>query len=201
MQIYIFYSHINKTIYDLNILTENVDKMTTRVRALYDFSGEPGTSELSITTDEVLTITRKDVGEGWWEGSNSRGQTGLFPEAYVEVVKETFSPVVSPTSLVSNSSPPTQQAPRYDQSADDWSQEHQEDWEDDWDEENETYSEIGPSARTTNNQPIAGSMYQNVQLPAPPAEDALSMTSTAPVKKSGIFAKSGDSYVLGELHF
>lgn len=175
---------------------------TTRVRALYDFSGEPGTSELSITTDEVLTITRKDVGEGWWEGSNSRGQTGLFPEAYVEIVHDRFSPpaVVSPTSVASNPSPPTQQAPRYDQSADDWGQEHQEDWEDDWDEDNETYSEIGPAARTAaqNQQSGGGSLYQNAVLPPPPADDAISLTSTAPVKKSGIFAKSGDSYVLGE---
>lgn len=172
--------------------------MTSRVRALYDFSGEPGTSELSIATDEVLTITRKDVGEGWWEGTNSRGQTGLFPEAYVEVIHEPFSPVVSPISAVSNPSPPTHQPPRYDQSTDDWGQEQQEDWEDDWDEENETYSEIGPGVRTPQQQPPGGSLYQNAVLPAPPTDDTVSVTSTALVKKSGIFVKTGDSYVLGK---
>lgn len=56
-----------------------------QVQALYDFTGEPGTAELSITAGEVLTVTRQNVGEGWWEGVNQAGQTGLFPAAYVEV--------------------------------------------------------------------------------------------------------------------
>ncbi|XP_063218974.1 sorting nexin lst-4 isoform X2 [Bacillus rossius redtenbacheri] len=58
--------------------------MPMKVRALYDFSGEPNTAELSISAGEVLTVTRQDVGEGWWEGINSVGKTGLFPAAYVE---------------------------------------------------------------------------------------------------------------------
>lgn len=52
---------------------------------LYDFVGEPGSSELSVTAGETLVVTRKDVGEGWWEGTNVNGRTGLFPAAYVEV--------------------------------------------------------------------------------------------------------------------
>lgn len=55
------------------------------MQALYDFTGEPGTAELSVTAGEVLTVTRQNVGEGWWEGVNQAGQTGLFPAAYVEV--------------------------------------------------------------------------------------------------------------------
>ncbi|BES90416.1 WASP-Hypothetical protein domain of Sorting nexin protein [Nesidiocoris tenuis] len=55
-----------------------------KVQAMYDFSGEPGSSELSIVTGEILTVTRTDVGEGWWEGTNQQGQTGLFPAAYVQ---------------------------------------------------------------------------------------------------------------------
>jgi len=47
--------------------------------------GEPGSSELSVTAGETLVVSRKDVGEGWWEGTNSSGRTGLFPAAYVEV--------------------------------------------------------------------------------------------------------------------
>lgn len=54
-----------------------------KVQVLYDFTGEPGTGELSISQGEILTVTRQDVGEGWWEGKNSSGQTGLFPAAYV----------------------------------------------------------------------------------------------------------------------
>lgn len=55
-----------------------------QVQVLYDFSGEPNTSELTINAGEILTVTRDDVGEGWWEGKNSRGDCGLFPESYVE---------------------------------------------------------------------------------------------------------------------
>ncbi|KAK8406087.1 hypothetical protein O3P69_007065 [Scylla paramamosain] len=56
-----------------------------KVRALYDFDAQPGTGELSIKEGEILTVSRQDVGEGWWEGTNSQGQAGLFPAAYVEV--------------------------------------------------------------------------------------------------------------------
>lgn len=56
-----------------------------QVRALYDFDAQPGTGELSIKEGEILTVSRQDVGEGWWEGTNSRGEAGLFPAAYVEV--------------------------------------------------------------------------------------------------------------------
>lgn len=52
---------------------------------MYDFHAEPGSAEIDIVTGEILTVTRKDVGEGWWEGTNQSGQTGLFPAAYVEV--------------------------------------------------------------------------------------------------------------------
>lgn len=56
-----------------------------QVQALYDFDAQPGTGELSIKEGEILTVSRQDVGEGWWEGTNSQGQAGLFPAAYVKV--------------------------------------------------------------------------------------------------------------------
>lgn len=202
--------------------------MTTHVRALYDFSGEPNTSELSIATDELLVLTRTDVGEGWWEGTNTNGQTGLFPEAYVEIyhvpsvaslpgTAATAATAIVPTSLPppSKVSPPHVQTPRYDPTADDWEQDAggPEEWDDDWDDDNDTYSEIGPGSRTgasSSRDVAAGSQqnrnnnFSNAMLPPPPPPgsdpDALSLTSTAPVKKSGIFAKSGDSYILGECY-
>lgn len=70
--------------------------MTTRVKALYDFTGEPNTSEISIGAGEILVLTRTDVGEGWWEGTNLQGKTGLFPEAYVELYKDTQPPPMAP---------------------------------------------------------------------------------------------------------
>lgn len=57
------------------------------MRALYDFAGEPGTAELSIVAGEVLTVMRDNVGDGWCEGYNQNGQSGLFPAAYVQAVE------------------------------------------------------------------------------------------------------------------
>lgn len=184
--------------------------MTTRVHALYDFSGEPGTSELSIIADEILVLTRTDVGEGWWEGTNQRGQTGLFPEAYVEIYKEqpTIAAVAAPPVVNTNSNVAAASAggagPRYDATSPEDGSEQQEDWDDDWDDDNETYSEIGP-AQGNNNNVIARQSnniqnhYQNAVLPQPPpSDDTQSITSSsAPLKKSGIFSKSGDTYILG----
>ncbi|KRZ14084.1 Sorting nexin-9 [Trichinella zimbabwensis] len=66
-----------------------------KVQVLYDFDAQPGSGELSVQTGEYLTVTRQachfcflylfDVGDGWWEGLNSRGEHGLFPQAYVQV--------------------------------------------------------------------------------------------------------------------
>ena len=58
---------------------------TFQARVLYDFKAQPGTGELTVTEGEILTVLRQNVGEGWWEGRNASGDTGLFPEAYVEV--------------------------------------------------------------------------------------------------------------------
>lgn len=59
-----------------------------KVKVLYDFTAQPNSSELSVKADEILTVTRQDVGEGWWEGTNIHGQCGLFPAGYVEVYSE-----------------------------------------------------------------------------------------------------------------
>ncbi|XP_071519378.1 sorting nexin-18-like isoform X2 [Panulirus ornatus] len=59
---------------------------SVKVRALYNFDAQPGTGELSIKEGEILSVSRQDVGEGWWEGSNAQGQAGLFPAAYVEEI-------------------------------------------------------------------------------------------------------------------
>lgn len=56
-----------------------------KVRVLYDFEGDGPSGELVVYTDEILTVTRTDVGEGWWEGISPNGSRGLFPQAYVEV--------------------------------------------------------------------------------------------------------------------
>lgn len=60
--------------------------MALRARALYDFNSEnPG--EISVRENEILTLySERDI-EGWLEGANSKGDKGLFPASYVEIVK------------------------------------------------------------------------------------------------------------------
>ncbi|XP_050298726.1 sorting nexin lst-4 [Anthonomus grandis grandis] len=97
-----------------------------QVRCLYDFQGEPNTAEMSISTNEVLTVTRIDVGDGWWEGLNAKGQSGLFPESYVEKIES------GPPSMPAPVLPPTQQGwglPGMEQP-----HEHDNQDDDDWDD-------------------------------------------------------------------
>ncbi|KAG7316366.1 hypothetical protein KOW79_019907 [Hemibagrus wyckioides] len=54
-------------------------------KVLYDFTAEPGNNELSVREGETLTITNQNIGGGWIEARNSRGEVGLVPEDYVEV--------------------------------------------------------------------------------------------------------------------
>lgn len=56
-----------------------------QVKVLYDFEAQAGTGEMSLREGEILTVTRQNVGDGWWEGTNALGEAGLFPAAYTEV--------------------------------------------------------------------------------------------------------------------
>ena len=51
----------------------------SQVKVLYDFAADPEFGELPVTTGEILTVTNKDVGEGWWYGGKATpmGGTGL----------------------------------------------------------------------------------------------------------------------------
>lgn len=180
-----------------------------RVKALYDFGGEPNTAEISIFTGEILTVTRTDVGEGWWEGTNSQGVTGLFPAQYVEKVAEpptTITPAFSSTVPAYPAAPTQGGQLRYDAPDDGWdSPEH--DDSDGWDEDIYTPINDPPSGPTTlsalrNQQYPQQASYPASNLPPSPAEDTISITSSSnmPLKsKSKIFSKAGDSYILGTL--
>uniref|UniRef100_A0A3B3T492 Sorting nexin n=1 Tax=Paramormyrops kingsleyae TaxID=1676925 RepID=A0A3B3T492_9TELE len=62
--------------------------MALRARALYDFNSEnPG--EISVKENEIVTLYCEQDIEGWLEGVNSRGERGLFPASYVEILKNT----------------------------------------------------------------------------------------------------------------
>ncbi|GBP81302.1 Sorting nexin lst-4 [Eumeta japonica] len=186
--------------------------MTAQVQALYDFNGEPGTTEMSITCGEILTLLNTDIGEGWWEGRNSKGETGLFPAAYVRKL--------TPEESSTTTAAPAPAPPRYDQAADDWSDQqysagdaykrttsHDDTWDDDWDDE--TYSEIGPGAQQTksHNQhsqltPLPGmpiSEY-NHQMDDATSNFSMQMGTVRKPKFSPSSKISGESYLLATLN-
>lgn len=60
--------------------------MALRAKALYDFSSEnPG--EVSVKENEIVTLYSEQDVEGWLEGENSKGERGLFPASYVEILR------------------------------------------------------------------------------------------------------------------
>uniref|UniRef100_A0A673HW82 Sorting nexin n=1 Tax=Sinocyclocheilus rhinocerous TaxID=307959 RepID=A0A673HW82_9TELE len=59
-------------------------RLATSAQVLYDFTAEPGNNELSVREGETITITNQNVGGGWIEAKNSRGEVGLVPEDYIE---------------------------------------------------------------------------------------------------------------------
>lgn len=175
--------------------------MALKARALYDFNGEPNTAEMSISAGEILVITRKDVGEGWYEGSNMQGQTGLFPAAYVEEIE---------------SGPPSIPAPVLPAKAqDDWgdpAQNQEDDWEnDDWDDD-DTYSTIPGQHLNQDNQ--NQQIYANdmiYPIPQAPSDDFETASNIGSEGNKGTISKKtlnrfssfvksgGESYILGTL--
>uniref|UniRef100_A0A673C9M1 Sorting nexin n=1 Tax=Sphaeramia orbicularis TaxID=375764 RepID=A0A673C9M1_9TELE len=78
--------------------------MAQKAQVLYDFTAEPGNNELTVKEGETITITNPNIGGGWIEAQNSRGEIGLVPEDYIEVKQKITSvySVFSPSRLVSS---------------------------------------------------------------------------------------------------
>uniref|UniRef100_A0AAY4B315 SH3 domain-containing protein n=1 Tax=Denticeps clupeoides TaxID=299321 RepID=A0AAY4B315_9TELE len=57
-----------------------------QAKVLYEFVAEPGNNELSVNEGEIVTITNQSIGGGWVEAQNSRGEVGLVPEDYVQII-------------------------------------------------------------------------------------------------------------------
>uniref|UniRef100_H2ZD85 Sorting nexin n=1 Tax=Ciona savignyi TaxID=51511 RepID=H2ZD85_CIOSA len=67
--------------------------MAEQAKVLFDFNGLPENGEITLYEGEVVTVVNKNIGDGWWDGEASGGRKGLFPEAYVELIKtNNFSP-------------------------------------------------------------------------------------------------------------
>jgi hypothetical protein len=62
-----------------------------RAKVLYSYRAEEQ-EEICLIQDEIITNIIKLVEDGWWEGTNSDGERGLFPSNYVQIFKS-FSQV------------------------------------------------------------------------------------------------------------
>ncbi|KAJ7195463.1 hypothetical protein GGX14DRAFT_676626 [Mycena pura] len=67
----------------------NVYNHVHSVRAVYAYVAQ-GADEIRLDEGELVELTSgpnggQHYGEGWWEGINSAGQTGIFPSNYVEM--------------------------------------------------------------------------------------------------------------------
>lgn len=114
--------------------------MALKARVLYDFHSEnPG--EISITENELVTLFSEEELEGWLEGENSRGESGLFPASYVEIIRDH---ITSSSNNNGFSSPKTRALPTTQSqrglgassggSSFNTSQGSDDDWDDDWDD-------------------------------------------------------------------
>ncbi|XP_007433217.1 sorting nexin-33 [Python bivittatus] len=112
--------------------------MAIPARALYDFQSE-NKEEISIRENEELVLFSEKSLDGWLQGTNSRGETGLFPASYVQILRSrsssTFtnysnSPAGSPGNgssfYVPSSSTSISHQGSFEDEEDDW---------DDWDDE------------------------------------------------------------------
>uniref|UniRef100_A0A8C5S9J7 Sorting nexin n=1 Tax=Laticauda laticaudata TaxID=8630 RepID=A0A8C5S9J7_LATLA len=122
--------------------------MAIRARALYDFQSE-NKEEISIHENEELVLFSEKSLDGWLQGTNSRGETGLFPASYVEVLRSrssstyTNSPAGSPGNgssfYVPSSAPGIAHQGSFEDDEDDW---------DDWDDESTVVEEPRSEAGT-----------------------------------------------------
>ncbi|KAL6097090.1 snx18 [Pungitius sinensis] len=118
--------------------------MALKAKVLYDFCSEnPG--EISITENELVTLFSEEELDGWLEGKNSRGDEGLFPASYVEILREPVpcaasnNGLSSPPKIKAASPPPDAQSQRGPGAGSGGgsfhtSQGSDDDWDDDWDE-------------------------------------------------------------------
>ncbi|XP_076346979.1 sorting nexin lst-4-like isoform X3 [Tachypleus tridentatus] len=187
-----------------------IGQLMNQVRALYDFEAQPGTGELSIWNNEILTVTRQDVGEGWWEGTNERGETGLFPAGYVEIISSQPPAVPPPppprgleydSSVVSSGQDAPQEVTNYEHF------DPGDDWDDDWDDDESTFSSqqeqfSGPGMYGVSipDQSWKNSSAGDIRNTTPSGQDA---SGRGTVKKSinrfSTFVKSGgEAFILGE---
>lgn len=72
--------------------------MSVKAKALYTFLSE-NNGEISIQENEELIIFDENSVDGWFQGENSRGERGIFPASYVEIIRSRSNSNVTDCSI------------------------------------------------------------------------------------------------------
>lgn len=202
--------------------------MALKGRALYDFHSE-NKEEISIQQDEDLVIFSEISLDGWLQGQNSRGETGLFPASYVEIVRSgistnhagySSSPAGSPGAHVSLYSSPRVANPArsgggsgFLSNQGSFEEEDDDDW-DDWDDGCTVVEEPRAGGLGTNGHPPLNLSYPGAYpsqhmafRPKPPLErqDSLASAKRGSVvgrnlNRFSCFVRSGvEAFILGDV--
>ncbi|XP_053320387.1 sorting nexin-33 [Spea bombifrons] len=176
--------------------------MALKARALYSFQSE-NKEEIDIVENEELQLFSDASLDGWLQGTNSRGETGLFPASYVEILRPRSDSVQVDYSRHLTSYVETTHHGSYDDDDDD-----DDDW-DDWDD-GQSVAE-GPSG--ANGVPHSQPQHHHysrdepVHRPRPQLERQDSVTSAKRgsvvgrnLNRFSSFVRSGvEAFVLGDV--
>ncbi|XP_051962596.1 sorting nexin-18-like [Xyrauchen texanus] len=195
--------------------------MALRAKALYDFISEnPG--EISVKENEIVTLFSEQDVEGWLEGTNSRGQRGLLPASYVEILNDSVSSFNNnssryaniPTGGIDSSCKVQNQEPYNNTPASSFTgypglpqqqpgtPASDDDWDDDWDDHSSVADEPSVVGRGYRNYEGNGPSTYSISTSSMP-RGAQQAKSSATVGKNlnrfSTFVKSGgEAFVLGE---
>ncbi|XP_071116192.1 sorting nexin lst-4-like isoform X1 [Haliotis cracherodii] len=195
--------------------------------ALYDFDGDTQNGELNLAAGETIYVLRQDIGEGWWEAKNSRGDQGLVPESYLEVVsipEPEFPPPPVPfpatiPSTIPTAVPATRPADltpaangwggAYNQNGQHGAMQQQQqqsydEWDEDWDDDEDDQSSNSTTGGA--NQDLQGSGSFGLSVPkrehkahSPTSEMSKYGTIKSSFNRWSHFAKSGgEAFMMGQ---
>lgn len=217
-----------------------------KVVVVYEFTAQLNSGELSIVPQEILTgkpfvyslgnanwcffsflhsVTRQDVGDGWWEGVNSRDEKGLFPAEYVTPVDDSANHAIltsdpwipAENSLANNASPAkpglvsfsnpipvsgsniNQPPPPPAQQQSPQSEQYDGDWgDDDWDDDDSQASEFTTGDVSSAMTPHGQLAAIHVNAPGGGKQQSQQATVKKSMNRFSHFVKSGgEDYILG----
>ncbi|XP_023678559.1 sorting nexin-33 [Paramormyrops kingsleyae] len=187
--------------------------MSLRAKALYTFQSE-NKDEINIQENEELVIFDERPVDGWLQGENSRGERGIFPASYVEIIRPRSNSNITDNSLSPAGSPGNDSSyfpstpntslrlPSYED--DDW-----DDW-DDWDDSSTVVEDGDPRQGVGANGHAHQSSYNNPNVhyrPKPHMERQDSISSSRKgsmvgrnLNRFSSFVRSGvEAFVLGDV--